>query len=50
MSDVDTYYIGKACKWWGDRNPTEFYYNIAEEMIDNHWTEEGHEETRQDNL
>ena len=39
MNDVDTYYLGKACKWWDDRNPTEFYYNLAEEMIDNQWTE-----------
>ena len=21
MNDVDTYYLGKACKWWDDRNP-----------------------------
>ena len=39
MNDVDTYYFGKACDWWYDRNPTEFYYNIAEEMIDNRCTE-----------
>ena len=24
MNDVDTYYIGKDCEWWGDRNPAEF--------------------------
>ena len=29
MNDVDTYYIGKACKWWYGRNPADFYYNIA---------------------
>ena len=39
MNDVDNYYIGKACNWWDDRNPAYFYYNIAEEMIDNRWTE-----------
>ena len=22
MDYVDTYYIGKDCKWWGDRNTT----------------------------
>ena len=36
---VDTYYLVKACKWWYDRNPTEFYYNLAEDMIDARWTE-----------
>ena len=25
MNDVDTYYLGKSCKWWYDRNPAEFY-------------------------
>ena len=25
MNDVDNYYLGKACKWWGDRNPVELY-------------------------
>ena len=25
VNDVDTYYIGKACKWWDDRKPAEFY-------------------------
>ena len=25
MSDVGTYYLGKACKWWYDRNPAKFY-------------------------
>ena len=39
IDDVDTYYLGKACKWWYYSNPAEFYYNIAEEMIDNRWTE-----------
>ena len=39
MNDVDTYYLGKACKWWDYRNPAEFYYNLAEEIIDNWWTE-----------
>ena len=39
MNDVDTYYLGKACKWWDDSNPAELYYNIAEDMIDNRWTE-----------
>ena len=39
MNDVDTYHLGKACEWWYDRNPTEFYSNLAEEMIDNGWTE-----------
>ena len=29
MDDVDTYYLGKACDWWDDRNPTEFYYNLT---------------------
>ena len=28
MDDVDTYYIGKACEWWDDSNPAEFYCNI----------------------
>ena len=32
MKDVDTYCIGKACKWWDYINPEEFYYNLAEEM------------------
>ena len=41
MNGVVTYYLGKACKWWDDTNPTEFYYNLAEEMIDNQWTEIG---------
>ena len=39
MNDVDTYQLGKACKWWDDRYHAEFYYNLAEEMIDNRWTE-----------
>ena len=39
MNDVDTYYLGKACNWCDDRNPAEFYYNLAEKMIDNRWTE-----------
>ena len=39
MNDVDTYYLGKPCKWWDDRNPEEFYYNISEEMIENRWNE-----------
>ena len=39
MNDVDTYYLGKACKWWYNRNPEYFYYDIAEDMIDNRWTE-----------
>ena len=34
MNDVDTYYLGKACKWWDDRKPAEIYYNIAEEKIE----------------
>ena len=25
MNDFDTYYLGKACEWWNDRNPAEFY-------------------------
>ena len=25
MDDVDTYYLGKDCEWWDDRNPEEFY-------------------------
>ena len=28
MNGVDTYYLGKDCNWWDDRNPAEFYYNI----------------------
>ena len=36
---VDTYYLGKSCEWWYDRNPAEFYYNLTEDMIDNMWTE-----------
>ena len=39
INDVATYYLGKTCKWWDERNPAEFYYNLAEEMIDNRWTE-----------
>ena len=39
MNDVDNYYLGKDCKWWDDRNPAEFYYNLVEEMIGNRWTE-----------
>ena len=39
MNDVDTYYVGNACEWWDDNNPAEFYYNIAEEIIDNRWNE-----------
>ena len=39
MDDYDNYYIGRACYWWDDRNPEEFYYNLTEEMIDNWWTE-----------
>ena len=39
VNDVDTYYLGKACKWWYYRDPTEFYYNLAEGMIENRWTE-----------
>ena len=38
MNYVDTYYLGKDCKWRDDRNPAEFYYNLAEEMIDNRCT------------
>ena len=30
MNDFDTCYLGKACKWWYDRNPGEFYYHLAE--------------------
>ena len=29
MDDVDTYYLGKACYWWGDRNTAELYYNLT---------------------
>ena len=25
MNDVATYYLGKACKWWYESNPAEFY-------------------------
>ena len=39
MNDFDTYYLGKAGKCWDDRNPAEFYCNLAEEMVDNRWTE-----------
>ena len=39
MNDVDTYYLGKDCKWWDGRNPEEFYYNLAEDVIENRWTE-----------
>ena len=39
MNCVYDYYIGKACEWWCDRNPEEFYYNLSEEMIDNRCTE-----------
>ena len=39
MDHVDIYYLGKACEWWDDSNPAEFYYNLAEEMIENHWNE-----------
>ena len=35
MADVDTYYIGRACGWWEDQCPDDFYYALAEEMIDN---------------
>ena len=38
MNDVYTYYIGKACKWWYDRNPEDLYCNLSEEMIHNWWT------------
>ena len=39
MNYVYTYYLGKACKWWDYKNPAELYYNIADKMIDNRWTE-----------
>ena len=39
MNDFDTCYLGKACKWWDDSNPAEFYCNLAEEMVDNRWIE-----------
>ena len=39
MGDVDTYYLGKACDWWDNKNPSELYCNITEEMIENWWTE-----------
>ena len=39
INDVATYYLGKTCKWWDDMNPAEFYCNLAQEMIDNRWTE-----------
>ena len=39
MNDVDTYCTGNACNWWDERNPAEFYYNPAEEIIENRWTE-----------
>ena len=39
MNDVDTYYLGKDCKWWYGRNPEDFYYNLAEDVIENRWTE-----------
>ena len=38
MDDVDAYYLGKACEWWDNRNPAEFYYNYTED-IENLWTE-----------
>ena len=25
MNDVDTYYLGKACKWRDEKNPAYFY-------------------------
>ena len=34
-----TYFLVKACEWWYDRNPADYYYNLTEEMIDNRWTE-----------
>ena len=37
MIDVDTYLLGKQCKWWDDKDPKEFHYNLAEEMIENTW-------------
>ena len=39
MNDVDTYYLGKACKWWYERNPAYFYYNLAGGIIENRWNE-----------
>ena len=39
MNVVYTYYFGKACKWWDDRNPAEFQYNLTDNMIENWWTE-----------
>ena len=39
MNVVYTYYLGKACKCWDDRNPSEFQYNLADDMIENRWNE-----------
>ena len=39
MDGVDTYYLGKACDWWDDRNPAKLYYNLTEDIIDNRLTE-----------
>ena len=35
FNDVDTYRVGKLCDLWDGENPNEFYYGLAEEMIDN---------------
>ena len=39
MDYCDNCYLGKAFEWWDDRNPSDLYYNITEEIIDNWWTE-----------
>ena len=41
--DVDTYYLGKACKCWDGRKPTEFYCNLPEDMMTTSGPKEGHE-------
>ena len=39
MNVVYTYYLGKSCKCRNERNPSEFQYNLADDMIENRWTE-----------
>ena len=39
MNVVYTYYLGKACKRRDESNPSEFQYNLADDMIENRWNE-----------
>ena len=37
MNDTDTYKVGMACGYWCDKFPHDFYFNLAEEMVNDNY-------------